>query len=70
MLETFVPASGPLLRVASAVNWPVFSWSVAVTAENIPSAAEPLIGTPPYVQVRFQRLALSVGLVSAAVGPI
>ena len=71
MLLTFVPAVGPLLRVASAVNWPAFNWSVEVITENIPSAAEPTIGLAPlYVQVRFKMLGLSVGDVRAAVGPI
>src|SRR5438105_5938336 len=68
-LEILVPV-GSLLLVASAVNWPILSWSVLVTTENIPSAAEPAIGAAPvYVHVIFQRLALSVGVVSGAVGP-
>ena len=70
MLSTFVPAFGPLLRVASALNWPTLSWSVEVITENIPSAAEPLIGVEPvYVQVRFKMLGLSVAFTNGGVGP-
>jgi len=42
---------------------------VLVTAEKIPSAAEPEIDAPLYVQVRFHLVGSSVGVVSAAVCP-